>query len=449
MTFSQLEKELYQFLDKHCVLDQPLLLALSGGPDSLAMLHLLLKYKKKCSLKLAIAHVDHGWRSESAEEAMQLETFAKENNIPFHLKTLNPQNLQGNLEAASRQERILFFKELCQHYQYQAVLLAHHANDQAETVLKKVFEAPGLLSLAALREINAIQGVNFWRPWLKISKDQILNWLKQQQITFFEDRTNGDTRFLRGKFRVDMFPKLENNFGKKVVPSLCRLATDAQELKAYLDHRLQDNFLKICKGKIGSFLDLSEECPTHSFEMKYLIRKFCEQEGFSLTHELLEKAIVLTLSGKADRQIEIGPHKVYIDRRRLFALKVPLPQLFNRKPISLGTFAYGIWTVTVNRVAHSKQLYKSNWKEIWNDSVQIKVPENDYLMGPPILNASYPRTSSLKKWWTNHKVPAFLRSHIPVLWKGNHIEHEFLTGKSRNKEDEGIKNWLDIKLEIR
>ena len=93
-------------------------MALSGGPDSLCLFYCLLEYRKRYGTPIHIAHVDHGWREESRQEVEILQRLAGNNQISFHLKTLNPTLMKGNLEAICREERYAFFAELCESIQF-------------------------------------------------------------------------------------------------------------------------------------------------------------------------------------------------------------------------------------------------------------------------------------------------------------------------------------------
>ena len=131
---------------------------------------------------------------------------ANELKLPFHLKTLNPQTLVGNLEAACRNERLKFFKELSKQHGYQAVILAHHADDQAETVLKRVFEGADLTCMGGLKEKSEINGLSVWRPLLNVSKNDVLIWLQQHGHVAITDKTNLDPKYLRGRCRIQIIP---------------------------------------------------------------------------------------------------------------------------------------------------------------------------------------------------------------------------------------------------
>lgn len=282
------------FLKERCNGEKPVLLAFSGGPDSLALFHLLIE---SChAKKFAVAHVDHGWREESASEAREIASMAEKYQLTFHLKTLDPAAMSGNLESACREERYRFFASLCKEHDYQGVLLAHHADDVAETVLKRALEGVALPYLHALRPEVVIHGVKVWRPFLSVSKKQLLNWLEERKLKGFEDKTNLDPRFLRGRFRAQLLPYLSEMFGKKISSGLCQLSQEAGELRDYLDDRIAPYLDDLVDKGTGEYtLDLRKHCPSHLFELKYLIRQFCKKGDFMLSRDCVHKAAVFLL----------------------------------------------------------------------------------------------------------------------------------------------------------
>lgn len=198
--------------------DRPVILALSGGPDSTCLLALLLKYQKLYPLTLHVAHVDHGWRPESAAEATALCASCP---VPFHLHTLDMDPTASNLEDLGRQERLLYFSHLYQELNAEALLMAHQADDQAETVLKRLFEGGPLHGLLPEKMLH---GMRILRPLLDIRKERLLAYLSAANIPYLTDSTNTDPRFLRSRMRQTLIPLLEAHFGKKITGPLCRLA---------------------------------------------------------------------------------------------------------------------------------------------------------------------------------------------------------------------------------
>ncbi|MBP9841745.1 MAG: tRNA lysidine(34) synthetase TilS [Simkaniaceae bacterium] len=200
----------------------PVLLAYSGGGDSTALFHLVLKYREIYPLDLHVAHVDHGWREESEREALLLKDACP---VPFYLHRLKVDPMEKNLEDRCRNLRLAFFYEIYQMLGAEALLMAHHANDQAETVLKRIFEGGSLHGILPDRDI---EGMRVLRPLLGVQKKELIAYLEKEGISYFTDPTNEDERFLRGKMRKSIIPLLEEHFGKGIVAPLCRLAERSQ-----------------------------------------------------------------------------------------------------------------------------------------------------------------------------------------------------------------------------
>ena len=446
-----LKDSVTQFLNTHLNPDKPVLLGFSGGPDSLALLHLLLECKQQKPLQLALAHVDHGWREESAAEAQQLHTLAVQLNIPFHLKTLNPKKLEGNLEAACREERLKFFKELAERHQYQAVILAHHADDQAETVLKRVFEGADLSCMGGLKAKSEIYGLPIWRPLLNIPKNTIVTWLEKQGHIAITDKTNLDAKFLRGRCRTQIIPYLNETFGKEIAGNLCHLGAEAQELTHYLASRISLYLARVEVGGMGTFLDLSHDCPQEPVELKYLLRQLMHQEGGTPSREVVEVACGLILSGKSGRYITVGKRTIHLDRKRIFIEHQQVEQaLPPRLLLQEGAHHYGPWQLTVVMKEKSEVSQSLGWKSAWYGRLEAFFPVDTYHLGPAVMHAPYPgNQSSISKWWTNEKAPTFLRQRVPVIWLGDRIYHEFLTDRTvgqRFAESNLPKHWMQVNL---
>lgn len=442
-----LEQKVFQFLDTHYNVSCSVLLGLSGGPDSLALFHVLIKYSKLKSFKFGVAHIDHGWRVESAQEAKELESLMNKFSIPFHLKRLTPSQLIGNLEAACREERIKYFNSLCEEYGYQAVLLGHHADDQAETVLKRLFEGASMTAFSGLQSVSKIGTLNIWRPLLGVSKNAILDWLQADQIIPFSDYTNLDPKFLRARFRTQIIPDLSQQFGKEIANNLWHIGQESQELSEFLNEVLGDSLRKIEVGKLGVFLDLTEEDIQSAFAIKYIIKQFGIKGGCLLSRQMIQDAYQCVVTGKGNRILECQGYCLFIDRKRIFLTK-KIPKIPSEKiPLALGSFQYGDWNIQVTESEKRCDVF-SGWKHVWNGALSISLPKDVYYFAPPSLQASFPRTSSISKWWTNEKIPAFIRYCVPVVWKENTITHEFLAHRQekRCQEENG---YLNISLRIK
>lgn len=286
----------YPFLEKHWDQKSALVLALSGGPDSKALFYALQEVQ---GLDLYVAHVDHGWRRESALEAMQLKEEMESLGVSFHLKTLT--RPQKNIEEESRKQRYGFFRELKSQYSCQAILLAHQKEDLAETVLKRVFEGAHLPFLGGMQPVQE----DLWRPLLSTSKEEILLFLTKRKISFFTDPTNLDPTYLRSRMRSELFPYLEQVFGKKIVDNLALLSERAFELKTFLEKESKS---------YPQFQGPSETCiPIHGLER--IKARYLLQRKKKLSRSLLEA--ILDAAYQKKRHLRFG-EDVRVDQGNVY-----------------------------------------------------------------------------------------------------------------------------------
>lgn len=218
------------------VFDRPFLLAYSGGPDSKALLYMLLKCQKRYSFKLVLIHVDHGWREESRAEAAEIMREAEGLGLPVYLRRLE-EAPTSNMEAWGRKGRMDYFKEVYDQVGAEGIFLAHQADDLAETVLKRLFEGAHFSRWGAISPDAEQEGMRLLRPLLGRSKEELVQWLSRQGEKGFCDPSNNDTRFLRGRMRKELIPLLSTHFGKEIGKNLCRVATASRDIEAYLARR--------------------------------------------------------------------------------------------------------------------------------------------------------------------------------------------------------------------
>jgi tRNA(Ile)-lysidine synthase len=302
-------KALKEFFEARRLSSQPLLLGYSGGPDSKTLLYLLLECRRFFSFSLHLAHVDHGWREESASQAALLAQEAEQLHLPFHLKTLETKDfLSGNLEEQGRNFRLQYFKTLYDQLGCQALLLGHHADDQAEVVLKRVFEGAHLSSVGGLLPVSQLIGMNVWRPLLLHRKKTMLTWLKEQSKSALMDPTNESELFLRGKMRQTLIPTLQEAFGKEIASNLCRLGREAHELREYFEHKQAPIHLLVQKEAEGWSWDLNPFFPLALIELKYLLKARFSEEGVMVARDTIEKVAIALMekTGKKKFSLQRG-----------------------------------------------------------------------------------------------------------------------------------------------
>lgn len=302
---------LKQFLQERGTISRPLLLGFSGGPDSLALFHLLLEVKKSLPFSLHVAHVDHGWREESGKEAVFLEKYVMNLGASFHLKKL----IKCETEHKAREERLAFFSLLYQQLGCQALLLGHQRDDQSETVLKRILEGAHLTALGGILDVSDLKGMSVWRPLLKYRKKDIYEWLKRKGLHPLEDPTNQDPKFLRSRMRTQIFPELSKKFGKEINENLCKIAEVARELTDYLDLKIKP-YNDLVQKQAGSLrIDFNSLSFFEPVEVKAFLKRVVEKENIALSHEALATLYQLIKTGACRKKILAGKKIIEIHNR--------------------------------------------------------------------------------------------------------------------------------------
>ena len=210
--------------------------AVSGGADSVSLLHLLLELREELGCVLCVVHFNHKLRGRASQADEKfvaklaskhgLEFFAAEENIAAITK-----RERGNLEDVARRARYAFFERLVQERRLDRIAVAHTADDQAETVLAHILRGTGLAGLGGIHPTSGV----VLRPLLEIRRADLRAYLRRKRQPWREDASNRDTHRMRARIRHKLMPLLEKKFQPAVVEHLCRLAEFAREDETYLE----------------------------------------------------------------------------------------------------------------------------------------------------------------------------------------------------------------------
>lgn len=188
------------FINKY--IDDGVVIACSGGPDSMALFDVLLKSGLK---NIVCAHVNHKVRTESDSEAIMVKNFCLKNKIPFELYEIS--EYSGiNFEAEAREKRYMFFESVLKKYKYKNLLTAHHGDDLMETILYRLVRGSSLEGYAGFKYISERENYTIFRPLVWYSKDEIMEYVKKNNIPYAIDSSNNNTDYLRNKFRHKVLP---------------------------------------------------------------------------------------------------------------------------------------------------------------------------------------------------------------------------------------------------
>lgn len=217
---------------------ETVLAACSGGPDSTALLHLLLELSRDIPFSLAVAHFNHRLRPQAAADEQFVQNMALALELPYYagrgdVRT-SARRLGIGIEDAGRRLRYEFLERAAAEAGAAKIATGHTLNDQAETVLMRILRGTGPTGLAG---IPAIRGGAVIRPLLGLRRDEILEYLRDRKLAWRTDDSNRDERFWRNKIRRKLIPYLERNFAPAVVRSLARLASTSRDEDDFLEEK--------------------------------------------------------------------------------------------------------------------------------------------------------------------------------------------------------------------
>jgi tRNA(Ile)-lysidine synthase len=227
-----------------------IVVGLSGGPDSVFLLHYLSVIRQEFNITLIAAHLDHGWRAESGQDAAFCEQLADHYKIPFILNHLKDTNVSFKVsEELGRKARRAFFEQLAQEYNAQAIALAHHADDQMETFFLRLIRGASLTGLAGIKPKDGL----YIRPLLEINKQEILNYLHEHKIPYVIDASNQSDGYLRNRIRNSVIPALkacDDRFEKNFASTHAKLIETEEFLQQLCAAELQE----IMDGNRGLYI---------------------------------------------------------------------------------------------------------------------------------------------------------------------------------------------------
>lgn len=257
-----------------------IVVAVSGGPDSVALLHIMrwIAASPEYNLSLVCAHVNHGFRpEESEEEAKFVRRMAKELGVPFEMVKLDiPAYMRKTgkgAQLAAREKRYEFLYDIARKYGAASIALAHHANDQAETVMMRLLRGSGPSGLAGIRMKRQVNHVTLIRPLLRLYKAELVAACEAAGIAYCVDNSNFSDKYTRNAIRLDVLPYL-GQYNSQLIQSLNRLADTFAEEDDFMEQQTRQVF----EGMVS--------ISTESHELSL------EAEQFASLHAALQRRLI-------------------------------------------------------------------------------------------------------------------------------------------------------------
>jgi len=221
------------------------LLGVSGGADSMALLMSLNALRHDLGVQIEVLHFNHRLRPESSKDEDFVRTWCGKLNIPLVTGQRSGGKIEHLSEDEARQMRFGFFIKTARKRRAQVVALAHTRNDLAETVLMRLLRGSGLYGLRAIGLKRSIEGIDFVRPLMEMDRAEIESYLKAKKVSFCTDATNRQTVYERNKVRLKLLPLLAREYNPQITKVLVDLAATSVEDYDFVSRHAKRQFDKL------------------------------------------------------------------------------------------------------------------------------------------------------------------------------------------------------------
>jgi tRNA(Ile)-lysidine synthase len=286
--------------------------AVSGGPDSVALLHVLDSLKTIYRLNLHVAHLEHGIRGEESRRDMKfVEELCRNLSLPFTARSEDVPALASSrglsLEAVARKVRYAFLEEVSEEAKASRIATGHNANDQAETLLLNLLRGAGMAGLSGIRP--AMNG-RIIRPLIEATRAEIETYIDEKHLDFRLDSSNLDEHLERNKVRKVLIPLIEKEFNPGIVDALSRSASIFSIISMYLSDRVEEA-LKNCShsedGRTTIDLEAFDQLPpaVKIFAL-YKVMRSLEQDDQVVSFDILNAVLNLAARSKSGSRVDVG-----------------------------------------------------------------------------------------------------------------------------------------------
>lgn len=396
-------------------------LGVSGGSDSIGLLHLLLNLKEY-RLKLIVAHINHRLRGkESERDANFVRKKAQGLGLTFEYREVNTLKFKEknklSLEDAARRLRYEFLQEVFDKHSANVISTAHTLNDQAETVLMRLVRGSGTLGLSAISPVSG----KLVRPAMNISSKEIQEYLTKGEISWMEDSSNKSTDFFRNKIRLELIPLLEA-FNPNIISVLARSSDILRIESSYLESEVEKIYEKIISknslgliGKVRGYLNLPKALKFGVIR-KAILKIKGDLNAISSEHIISIDEILR--SNRASSEVALSGGVYFAKGHKFFCIA-------NNRNIS-SRFSYEIKDLGKTKLAAGffVEVESSTDKSYWGDEnighfsprkTELPLRIRSFKSGDRFIPLGMKKFKKVKDFFIDEKIPRFLRKRVPII----------------------------------
>ena len=434
-------------------------MAVSGGMDSIVLLDLFLGIRLHFGLTLAVVHVNHGLRGEAADrDEIFTRDWSRHFGLPFYSFKMDvklySEMKKLSIEESGRQIRFGFFDSLFHRLRYDKVALAHHAHDQAETIIMHLTRGSGIRGMGGMHPLRN----SIIRPLLFATKKEIETYAHHRRLEYREDITNQDKVFLRNRIRWDIIKKMEEVIGSHIVHTISRAGVAMRETNAFITFEAQKAIKRvlICRSQNEIILDIDKFLSYFKIIQKTILIQILEKiddPNQSVCSLEIDRILQLIEKGRKGGvvQLENGIQAIKNDRRLIFVKKLPeinKIKIFINQYHDLHDMGMRFHAELLKRNIMQKDFSNDRWTEYMDyDTITFPLILRSWIHGDWFIPLGMQGKKKLHDFFIDAKVPCYKRSSIPLLIGGDDLL--WVTGyriDERFKVTDRTKNILKVTI---
>ncbi|WP_300386430.1 tRNA lysidine(34) synthetase TilS [Clostridium sp.] len=423
-----------EFIIKNSLINREdkVLVALSGGPDSVCLLHCLYRLKKDFNIKVGAAHVNHMLRGKaSLEDEEYSRKLCEELGIDFYSREIDISEIAKkkgiSIEMAGREARYNFFEKIKKENNYNCIAVAHNENDQAETVLMNLMRGTGIEGLCGIR---AKRSGNIIRPILCLSRLEIEKYCEEKHLNPRIDKTNLENIYSRNKIRLDILPYMKENFNEDIIKTINRMSKLIQVDNDFIEKESKRKYQEYCLVSDENIIIKKEAFYLDKAIITRIIKRaFFEFSGVYNNFEMKHIYEVLNLSGNTTNKKIFLPNKIisenvygdiYLKKRNVINSVECIKEALTLEKSSVNRLStmYGNYIINLEVINCKNNIEFSNnllIKYFDYDTIEEKLEIREKVNGDRITPLGMKGSKKLKDVLIDLKVPIEERKEIPIV----------------------------------
>ncbi len=406
-----ISKTVELFLEKYNLLKPKnnIIVAFSGGYDSICLLNIMKGIAQKYELNLFAIHLNHNWRGEESDkDELNCKEFCKD--INFYSEKL-AKNI-SKTETAAREARYDFFRKCAKKFNSNIILTAHNANDNAETVLYRLIKGTGIYGAEGIKEHRDI----YYRPLLSIYRNEIEQYCKDNNLSPNVDSSNFNTKYIRNKIRYDIFPKLQE-INPDVVKNINKFSQTAKAAGQILENNLT---------KLEN-LTTNEFCSMDNFYQSAIVHKFLRENNIDYDQKKIME--IVDFINKNQNSKSGKTHSlttdlwIFTNNKKIEIVKQKPETEFGEINITKeGEYSFPNFKFIIKKINTKSEEFpsdKSFTAYISTDEINFTLRKR--LPKDRIQPLGMQGSQSLKKYLNGKKIPKHEKENLIYLCKNNEV----------------------------